>query len=78
MEKHTVMVANNILNKIDKIEEILQCLGEMENQNLAIRTKDCPLCIDIPTKPLRNNVLGIIKNYYEQELAEYETRLKEI
>jgi hypothetical protein len=69
------MVGNVILEQIEKIEEQLRYIQSVDNQDLLIRTRDCPHCIPMPTKLIGNKVYEIIKNAYEEELKNLENRL---
>ena len=76
MERHTVIVANNILSKIEETERVLKFICEMEGEPFVVRRKDCPYQIPIPTITLQNEIYLLIKKCYEDELNDLKNRLK--
>ena len=78
MERHTAIVAGNILRRIDEVEGVLEYIYGMEEENLQVRTDKCPYCIPLPTIPLQEKVYMLIKTYYEDELNNLKKRLKEM
>ena len=78
MTRHTAIVANNILCKIDEIKKELDYIYEIEGENLEIRTDRCSYCISLPTIPLRESVYMLVKTFYEDELKYLENQLEQL
>lgn len=78
MEKHTAIVASNILRKIEEMERVLKNIYRMKDENLQIKTDNCPYCVPLSTIPLRDKVYELFKTHYENELADLENRLKKM
>ena len=78
MEKHIAIVAGNILKKIDEIEDVLKYIESIEEEDLEIKTRDCPYCIPIKTINLRKKIYELIKTAYEEELNDFKSRLKNL
>lgn len=78
MERHTVIVASNMLKNIEETEKALAYINDIKGENLQIRTDDCPYCIPILTKPVRDKVYEIIKNAYEDKLKDLNNRFKNL
>ncbi len=79
MEKHTAIVANNILRKIDEVKGVLNYIYSIDiEKTLQVKTAECPYCVSLPTIPLREKVYMLMKTYYEDELCDLENRLKKL
>ena len=78
MERHTVIVAHNMLEKIEETERMLEYIESIEGKKLQIRTDDCPYGIPMPTNTIRDKVYEIIKTAYEDELKDRNERLKNL
>lgn len=78
MERIKLIVANNILEKIEETEKVVGYINSIEGEFLQIRTKECPYYIPIDTIPLRDQIYEIIKNHYEDKLKELNERLESL
>lgn len=78
MEKSKLIIANSILEKIEKTENVVSYINSIEGEFLQLRTRDCPYEIPIDTIPLRNQIYEIIKNYYESKLKVLNENLEKL
>ena len=78
MDRTKLIVANNILEKIEETEKVVEYIHSIEGEFLQIRTRECPYCIPIDTIPFRDQIYEIIRNHYEDKLKDLNDRLKRL
>ena len=78
MEKTKLIVANNILEKIEETEKKVGYIHSIEGQFLRVRTVDCPYEIPISTIPLRDQIYELIKNHFEDKLKDLNEMLEKL
>ena len=78
MERHKAIIANNILERIVKTEEMVKYINSIEGEFLRIRTIDCPYEIPVSTIHLRDDIYKLIKKHYEDELNNLNDKLSKL